>query len=261
MKTRILVIDVSASHIRALATGRKAAIKLPAGRRLTPEKMVRRVKAAVAGWNYTVVSIAYPGVVVQGKPVGEPEEFRGGWVGFDFEKAFGCPVKVVNDAVLQALGAYKRGRMLFLGLGARLGTALIIDGEVEQLDLANVPYRKGRTYQDYLSDAGLHARGRKKWRRDVADVVKQLTQALEITDVVIGGPNARRLRKKLPPNARIGGNTSAFAGGYRLWQEAPKRAKRRRLRRRPRRARKVSVYRSPVVEDAGVVHRPFARVN
>jgi len=162
------------------------------------------------------VSIGYPGPVLHGKPVSEPRHLGDGWVGFDFKKAFGCPVQVVNDAAMQALGSYKRGRMLFLGLGTGLGSALIVEGVLEPMELAHLPYKKGRTYEDYVGKAALKRFGKKKWGRHVADVVTQLKAALEVDDVVIGGGNAKRLRT-LPKGVRLGSNADAFAGGYRLW--------------------------------------------
>jgi predicted NBD/HSP70 family sugar kinase len=154
--------------------------------------------------------------VLHGKPLSEPRNLGGGWVGFDFKKAFGCPVRVVNDAAMQALGSYKGGHMLFLGLGTGLGSALIVDGVLAPMELAHLPYKKGRTYEEYVGKAGLKRFGRKKWRRHVADVVTRLKAALEADDVVVGGSNAKRLRT-LPKGVRLGSNANAFVGGYRLW--------------------------------------------
>lgn len=220
---RVLVIDVGGSHVKVLATGRKAPLKIPSGPTLTPGAMVRRVKKAVAGWRYDAVSIGYPGVVLHGKPVSEPQNLGGGWVGFNFRRAFGCPVMVINDAAMQALGSYKGGRMLFLGLGTGLGSALIVDGVLEPMELAHLPYKKGRTYEDYVGEAGLRRLGKKKWRRHVADVVARLTGALEADDVVIGGGNAKNL-DVVPRGARLGTNANAFIGGFRLWEHAPARS-------------------------------------
>jgi polyphosphate glucokinase len=214
---KILVIDVGGTHIKLLATGRKAPIKIPSGPKLTASSMVRRVRKAVAGWTYDAVSIGYPGVVVHGKPVSEPRNLGGGWVGFKYKSAFGRPVAVINDAAMQALGSYKGGRMLFLGLGTGLGSALIINGVLEPMELAHLPYRKGRTYEDYVGKAGFKRLGKKKWRRHVLDVVTRLKAALEADDVVIGGGNARLL-DTLPSGARLGTNEHAFLGGYRLWK-------------------------------------------
>ncbi len=212
----ILVIDVGGTHIKVLATGRKKPLKIRSDPKMTAREMVRVVRQATSGWHYTAVSIGYPGPVLHGKPVSEPRHLGGGWVGFDFKKAFGCPVRVINDAAMQALGSYKRGRMLFLGLGTGLGSALIVDGVLEPMELAHLPYKKDRTYEDYVGQAALKRFGKKKWRRHVADVVRRLKAALEADDVVVGGGNAKKL-KGLPKGVRLGSNANAFAGGYRLW--------------------------------------------
>jgi polyphosphate glucokinase len=214
----VLVIDVGGSHIKVLATGRKTAIKIPSGPKMTAGEMVRRVREAIDGWTYDAVSIGYPGVVLHGKPVSEPRNLGEGWVGFRFKKAFRCPVMIINDAAMQALGSYKGGRMLFLGLGTGLGSALIIDGILEPTELGHLPYKKGRTYEAYVGKAGLKRLGKKKWRRHVLDVVIRLKAALEADDVVIGGGNAKLL-KRLPRGVRRGANANAFLGGYRLWKK------------------------------------------
>jgi polyphosphate glucokinase len=214
---KILVIDVGGSHVKVLATGHKKRIKIPSGPKMTAAIMVRLVRKATAGWIYDAVSIGYPGAVLHGKPVSEPRNLGGGWVGFKFKKAFGRPVIVINDAAMQALGSYRRGRMLFLGLGTGLGSALIVDGVLEPMELAHLPYKKGRTYEDFVGHAGLKRLGKKRWRREVADVIARLKAALEADDVVIGGGNAKLL-KTLPPGVRLGTNANAFLGGYRLWQ-------------------------------------------
>jgi polyphosphate glucokinase len=212
----ILVIDVGGTHIKALTTGRKKPLKIRSGPKMTAHEMVRVVRQSTTGWRYAVVSIGYPGPVLHGKPLSEPRNLGGGWVGFDFKKAFGCPVRVVNDAAMQALGSYKGGHMLFLGLGTGLGSALIVDGVLAPMELAHLPYKKGRTYEEYVGKAGLKRFGKKKWRRHVADVVTRLKAALEADDVVVGGSNAKRLRT-LPKGVRLGSNANAFVGGYRLW--------------------------------------------
>jgi polyphosphate glucokinase len=180
--------------------------------------MVADVKKVASGWKYSAVSIGYPGAVVHGRPVSEPYHLGGGWVGFDFTRAFGHPVKVVNDAAMQALGSYEGGRMLFLGLGTGLGSALIVDGVLEPLELAHLPYKKRRTFEDYIGLAGLKRLGKKKWRHFVADVVKRLTTALQADYVVLGGGNAGLL-KMLSAKACLGNNTNAFRGGSRLWKK------------------------------------------
>ncbi len=215
---RILVIDVGGSHVKALATGRRVPVRIPSGPTMTATEMVRLVRRAVAGWTYDAVSIGLPGAVLHGRLVSEPRNLGPGWVGFHFSRAFGCPVRVINDAAMQALGSYKGGRMLFLGLGTGLGSALIVDGVLEPMELAHLPYKKGRTYEAYIGQAGLERLGKKKWRRHVTDVVTRLKAALEVDDVVVGGGNAKRLHS-LPPGVRLGSNARAFAGGYRLWRD------------------------------------------
>jgi polyphosphate glucokinase len=216
-RASILVIDVGGTHVKVFATGQKTPIQIPSGPRMSPQKMVKEVLKVTSGWQYSRVSIGYPGPVVHGHPLSEPHNLGGGWIGFDFRKAFGCPIKIINDAAMQALGIYHGGRMLFLGLGTGLGSAMIVDGVLEPMELAHLPYKKGRTYEDYLGLRGLQRLGKKKWRRHVADVVAQLKEALEADYVVLGGGNAR-LMKKLPPSSQLGGNSTAFIGGMRLWK-------------------------------------------
>lgn len=221
MKTKqpsVLVIDVGGTNVKVLATGHHQPIKIPSGPKMTAKRMVEEVCKAVAGWKYSAVSIGYPGPVVGGRPLTEPHNLGRGWVAFDFKKAFGRPVKLVNDAAMQALGSYRGGRMLFLGLGTGLGSALIMEGVLGPLELAHLPYKKGRTYEDYVGKRGLEKMGKKKWRRHVFDVVEHLKNAMEADYVVLGGGNAK-LVKKLPPGARLGHNSCAFTGGFRLWQE------------------------------------------
>ena len=219
MKKQILVIDVGGTNVKLLATGKKNPAKIPSGPTLTPKKMVAEVRAAAAGWKYDAVSIGYPGPVVNGSPALEPHNLAHGWVGFDFRKAFGCPVQIINDAAMQALGSYQGGRMLFLGLGTGLGTTLILDGCVAPMELAHLPYKNNRTYEEYLGAAGLKRLGRKKWRHHVARVTEQLGNALQADSVVLGGGNARLL-KRLPPGVRLGDNRHAFLGGFRLWDDS-----------------------------------------
>lgn len=215
----ILVIDVGGTHVKVLATGQQEPIKIPSGPDMTAAQMVEQVKEAAKDWSYDAVAIGYPGPVIHGKPVSEPHNLGGGWVCFDFAAAFGKPVKIINDAAMQALGSYEGGRMLFLGLGTGLGSAMIVDGILEPMELAHLPYRKGRTYEDYLGLRGLSRLGKKKWREHVNRVIEQLRAALEADDVVIGGGNAKLL-KDLPPHCRIGNNGNAFLGGFRLWDES-----------------------------------------
>jgi len=215
--TKILAIDVGGTHVKVLATGRKIPLEIPSGPKMTAKEMVRKVREGTAGWSYSVVSIGYPGPVLHGKPVSEPANLGGGWVGFDFHKAFGHPVRVINDAAMQALGSYKGGRMLFLGLGTGLGSALIVDGVLEPMELAHLPFKNGQTYEDRVGEAALKRLGKKKWRRYVTDVVTRLQAALEADEVVVGGGNAKLLRT-LPKGVRLGSNANAFIGGYRLWK-------------------------------------------
>jgi predicted NBD/HSP70 family sugar kinase len=213
---RILVIDVGGKNVKILATGEKTRRKIPSGPSMTASRMVRDVIRAAKDWDYECVAIGYPGPVIGGRPAREPFNLAGGWMGFDFRKAFGCPVKVINDAAMQALGSYRAGRLLFLGLGTGLGSAMIVDGKIEAMELAHLPYRHGKTYEDYLGQHGLKKYGRKKWSRCVLKVAKTLKAALEADHVVLGGGNAKKL-KALPAGIRRGDNANAFLGGFRLW--------------------------------------------
>jgi hypothetical protein len=186
---------------------------------MTADEMVAGVTSLVTDWEYDVVSIGYPGAVIGGQPLHEPWNLGGGWMGFDFSEAFGCPVKIVNDAAMQALGSYEGGRMLFLGLGTGLGSAMIVDGFLEPMELAHLPYKKGRTYEGYLGRQALKRLGKKRWRRHVADVVERFKVALAADYIVLGGGNAKKVGEP-PPGARLGANANAFVGGFRLWEEA-----------------------------------------
>jgi polyphosphate glucokinase len=221
---KILVVDVGGTHVKVLASGQKEPVNIDSGPKMTAKKMVKEVQKATAGWDYSGVSIGYPGPVIHGRPLCEPHNLGRGWVGFDFKKAFGRPVKILNDAAMQALGTYKGGRMLFLGLGTGLGSAMIVDGMLEPMEVAHLPYKKGRTFEDYLGLRGLKRLGKKRWRRHVSRVVEKLKNALEADYVVLGGGNAKLL-KKLPPGARLGDNSTAFTGGFRLWEEPGAHAK------------------------------------
>jgi hypothetical protein len=217
-RKNILVIDVGGTHVKVLATGQKEPIKIDSGPKMTAKKMVKQVREATKDWNYSAVSIGYPAPVVHGRPLSEPHNLGGGWVGFDFRKAFGHPVKIVNDAAMQALGIYHGGRMLFLGLGTGLGSAMIVDGILEPMEVAHLPYKKGRTYEDYLGLRGLERLGKKKWRKYVTKISEELKDALEAEYVVLGGGNSKLL-KEPPAGCRLGDNASAFTGGFRLWDE------------------------------------------
>jgi polyphosphate glucokinase len=213
----VLAIDIGGTHVKVLATGQKEERKFDSGPTLTPRRMVSGVKRLTKDWKYDVVSIGYPGPVLRERPVSEPRNLGSGWVGFNFEAAFGCRVKLINDAAMQALGDYKKGRMLFLGLGTGLGSTLIVDGIVEPMELGHLPFRKA-TYEDYVGLRGLEKHGKKKWRRYVAEVIGLLTGALEPDEVVLGGGNAKSL-KEVPPHCRVADNANAFVGGFRMWEE------------------------------------------
>lgn len=216
---RVLVIDVGGTHVKARISGRRETRGFESGPKMTPRQMVSRLRRLTSDLKYDVVSIGYPGVVVHGKIITEPYNLGRGWVGFDFRKALGRPVRVMNDAAMQAIGSYEGGRMLFLGLGTGLGSTLIVDGTVAPMELAHLPYKNGRSYEEYLGEAGRRRLGGKKWRRAVATVVERLSKALEADYVVLGGGNARKL-KKLPKNARLGDNEFAFLGGVRAWRSS-----------------------------------------
>lgn len=212
----VLSVDVGGTHVKILVTGPSQRREFASGPQLTAREMVDGVKQLAADWDFDVVSIGYPGPVLHGMPAAEPHNLGCGWVGFDFAAAFGRPVKVANDAAMQALGAYRGGTMLFLGLGTGLGTTLIVDGVVEPMELAHLPYKK-KTYEDYVGERARNCLGKKKWRKNVAAVVEALAAAFEPDDIVIGGGNVRKLAE-LPPHTRAGDNADAFTGGFRLWR-------------------------------------------
>jgi polyphosphate glucokinase len=214
---KVLAIDIGGTNVKILASGEKEPRKFPSGPHLTPREMVAGVKKLARGWKFEAVSMGYPGMVIHNHPVAEPRNLGRGWIGFDYRTAFGKPVKIVNDAAMQALGSYKGGKMLFLGLGTGLGSTVIAEGIVEPMELAHLPYRKG-TYEDYVGLRGLEKRGKKKWRSHVKKVVAQLTAALEPDDIVLGGGNVKKL-KALPSGCRRGDNANAFLGGFRLWED------------------------------------------
>ena len=220
LRVKVLVIDVGGTHVKVLISGEREPRKFESGPTLTAKQMVEGVKKIASDWKYDAVSVGFPGPVLRNHPIAEPVNLGRGWVGFNFRSAFGCSVRLVNDAAMQALGSYKRGKMLFLGLGTGLGSALVVDGIVEPMELGHLPYKKG-TYESYVGNAALEKKGKKKWRRQVADVVARLVAALEPDDVVLGGGNAKKLNQ-LPPKCRLGDNHNAFKGGFRLWAEASK---------------------------------------
>jgi polyphosphate glucokinase len=215
MKT--LVVDVGGTNIKILATDQDTVRKIPSGPQMTPLQMVEAVKQLAEDWKYNRVTIGYPGPVVRGQPVTDPHNLGPGWIGFDFAAQFGKPVKVINDAAMQALGSYEGGRMLFLGLGTGLGSALIVDNIIVPLELAHLPYRKGMTFEDHVGERGLLRFGKKKWRCFVDDVVNRLRVAMVANYVVLGGGNVRKL-ETLPEHCRAGDNSKAFVGGFRLWE-------------------------------------------
>lgn len=211
----VLVVDVGGNSVKILASGHSEARSFRSGPALTPARMVAGVKKLASNWKYDVVSIGYPGPVLHGRAAAEPHNLGRGWVGFDFAQAFGRPVKVINDAAMQALGSYEGGKMLFLGLGTGLGSAMIVAGIVEPMELGHLPYKRG-SYERYVGRAGLKRDGKKKWRYHVVDVVTRFIDALQPDDTVIGGGNVSKL-KALPPHCRRGANANAFHGGFRLW--------------------------------------------
>ncbi len=218
MNRTILAIAVGGSNVKMMTNTDRDPRKFKSGPDLTAEQMVRKVAALAKDWSFDVISIGYPGPVCGNRPLREPVNLGEGWKGFDFQKAFGKPTRVVNDALMQALGGYRGGRMLFLGLGTGLGSAMIVDGKPEPMELAHLPYRKGKTFEDYAGKAGRKRRGDRKWRKHVFDIVVHLTAALEPDEVLIGGGNVRHL-EKLPPKSRRGDNADAFEGGFRLWDQ------------------------------------------
>jgi polyphosphate glucokinase len=215
---KVLAIDIGGTHVKLLVTGQKAHSEFDSSSGLTPTMLLAGVRKLAKDWKYDAVAFGYPGPVCHNRPLAEPFNLGKGWVGFDFRAAFKRPVKIINDAAMQALGSYRRGRMLFLGLGTGLGSAMIVDGVLEPMELGHLPY-KNATFEDYVGIRGLKKFGKKKWRMFVADVVKRLIAALEPDDVVLGGGNIHKL-KVLPPGCRAGDNDNAFLGGFRLWQKA-----------------------------------------
>jgi polyphosphate glucokinase len=236
---KILVVDVGGNNIKLLVSGQKAPRKVPSSPALTAARMAVSVKKAVAGCKYDAVAIGFPGPVRDGRPAQEPVNLGRGWVRFDYARAFGKPVRLVNDAVMQALGSYRGGRMLFLGLGTGLGAALVVEGHIQPLELAHLPYRDGKTYEDFLGKRGLDRMGKKSWRRLVGEIVARLHAAFQVDEIVLGGGNVKQL-KTLPPGCRLGSNAHAFVGGLRLWEPAGARRRRAALVVPARGARRVA---------------------
>lgn len=214
----VLTIDVGGSHVKVMTDKGRTKREFVSGPHLTAKAMVQQVKALTEDWSYNKIAIGYPGPVVHDRPLTEPYNLGKGWAGFDFAKAFKHPTRVVNDALMQAYGSYQGGRMLFLGLGTGLGSAMIVDGVLEPMELGHLPYRK-KTFEDYVGAAGLKRHGKKKWKQYVDDVVKRLSAALEPDYIVLGGGNADKI-EKLPPKTLLGDNGNAFEGGFRLWQKS-----------------------------------------
>lgn len=212
----VLSIDIGGTHVKILLSGEKEKRELPSGSQFTPQQMVRDVKEMAKGWNYDVVSIGFPAPVHNNQPVAEPFNLGKGWSTFDYEKAFACPVKMINDAAMQALGSYKGGKMLFLGLGTGLGSAFVNDGQILPMELGHLPFKK-KTFEDYVGVRGLEKGGSRKWKKHVFETVELLTAALLPDYVVLGGGNVKRL-KELPPACIAGANENAFTGGFRLWE-------------------------------------------
>jgi polyphosphate glucokinase len=219
---KVLVVDVGGTNVKLRAAGQKDVTKIPSGPTMTAAKAVHIVKQATQGWDFDRISLGYPGPIINGRPLREPHNLGGGWVGFDFQKSWGVPVKIINDAAMQALGSYKGGRMLFLGLGTGLGSAMIVDGVLEPMELAHLLYKRGKTYEDYLGLRGLKRLGKKRWRKHIFKVTKMLKTSLGADYVVLGGGNNKKL-KELPPGALLGSNENAFIGGLRLWGQSAKR--------------------------------------
>jgi polyphosphate glucokinase len=214
---RVLVVDVGGQNVKALASGQTERRRFPSGSELSAEEMVAGVLDVTRDWDWDVVSVGIPAPVAHGRVVSDPVNLGDGWAGFDFEGAFGKPTKVMNDAAMQALGSYEGGKMLFLGLGTGLGSALVVDGIVEPMELGHLPFRK-RTFEDYVGERGLKRLGKKKWKKAVHEAVERLVAAMQPDYVVLGGGNAKEL-DELPPKARLGSNVNAFEGGFRLWRE------------------------------------------
>jgi polyphosphate glucokinase len=215
--TKILSIDIGGTKVKYLATGETEPRKIPSGKDLSPAEMVTKVRSTTRDWRYTAVSIGIPGPVGPNGPLSEPGNLGPGWVGFDFAAAFECPVRIVNDAAMQALGSYDGGRMLFLGLGTGVGSVLIIDHTVVPLELGELSYKPGHTFSTRLGRQAFEEKGKKRWRERVLEVVPSLQRAFLADYVVLGGGNSKHLREPLPPNVRLGHNLTAFRGGYRLW--------------------------------------------
>ena len=215
---KILVVDVGGNNVKLLASGRTVAKRFASGPELTPARMVAGIKKTIPDWSWDVVTIGYPGSVRNGKPALEPVNLGEGWVRYNYRRALGKPVRIINDAAMQALGSYEGGRMLFLGLGTGLGAALVLEGLVQPLEIAHLSYKGGLTYEEFLGKRGQQRMGKKRWRKMVDEIVEALYAAFQVDEVVLGGGNAKQL-KEIPSVARLGSNSNAFAGGFRLWRD------------------------------------------
>jgi polyphosphate glucokinase len=215
---KILVVDVGGNNVKLLATGRTVAKKFPSGPELTPARMVAGIKKTIPDWKWDVVTIGYPGSVRDGRPALEPANLGQGWLRYNYRRAFGKPVRIINDAAMQALGSYEGGRMLFLGLGTGLGAALVLEGLVQPLEIAHLSYKDGLTYEEFLGKKAQERQGKKRWRKMVAEIVEDLYAGFQVDEVVLGGGNSKQL-KEIPSVARLGSNSNAFAGGFRLWKD------------------------------------------
>jgi polyphosphate glucokinase len=216
---KVLVIDIGGTNVKVASTDLRVPIKIPSGPTMDAEQMTRDVIAATKGWTYDCISIGYPGPVAHDRPLAEPHNLAAGWIDFPYQRAFGKPIRFINDAAMQALGGYKGGRMLFLGTGTGLGSAMIFDGVVIPLELAHLPYKKDRTYEECIGLTGLQRQGKKRWRKSVLDIIERLQAALVCDSVLLGGGNAK-LMKDLPSHVMLGANSNAIDGGLKLWQDA-----------------------------------------
>jgi polyphosphate glucokinase len=216
----ILVIDVGGSNIKILATGQPERIKIPSGRDFTPEEMVPSVQEAAKDWDYEAITIGFPGVVKHGKIAANPVNMGGGWIGFDFEKAFGCPVKIINDAAMQALGSYEGGKVLFMGFGTGLGTALVFEDLILPLEGGHLPFKQG-TFETHVGNEALKKMGRKRWTEHVYQAIAHFKRCFQPDEIVLGGGNSKLL-DEIPENCRLGSNKNAFTGGFRLWEKSYK---------------------------------------
>jgi polyphosphate glucokinase len=215
----ILGVDIGGTNLKFRSQRQEDVIKVPSGPRMTPEFMMKAIHQHTVGWKYDHVSVGFPGPVIHDRPLLEPHNLGRGWVRFEFEKAFGGkPLKLLNDAAMQAMGSYSGGRMLYLGLGTGLGSAMVVDGHVQAMELAHLPWKKRKSYEDYLGKAGLRRYGRKAWEKNVLRVIDLMANAMEAEYVVLGGGNAKLVRE-LPPHATVGSNDNAFKGAFQLWAD------------------------------------------